>query len=155
MADVYSNVATIQNAPHVGDSFNNPQRAGGKVRVVQASYEAAALAANDVIRVCRLRKGDEVLMNSFVMFDDLGTGTTLDIGDDDPLDTGGAGDVDRYADGIDTAAAAAVFVFNDVTACIDKVPYTIQADCWLTAKNLGAAATGTLKFTIFIARAGA
>ena len=90
-------------------------------------------------------------MNSFLMHDDLGTGTSMDIGDDDSADA----DPDRYADGIDTAAAAGVFQFNDVETCIDKVPYKIQNDCWLTATNLGAAATGTLKFTIFIVRAGA
>jgi len=153
MGNVYSDIATKENAPDPANMLS-PQRAGAKVYCVQSVYEAAALAANEVIRVCKLHKGDEVLMNSFVMFDDLGAGTTLDIGDDDPGDTGGAGDIDRYADGIDTATAAAVFVLNDVTTCIDKVPYTVQEDCWLTAKNLGAAATGTLKFTIFIARAG-
>jgi hypothetical protein len=150
MTEVYSDVATKQNTPDPTNMLN-VQRAGAKVYCVQAEYEADALAADDIINVCKLRKGDEVLMNSFVIFDDLGTGTTLDIGDDDDTD---AADPDRYADGIDTASAAAVFQFNDVATCIDKVPYAVQKDCWLQATNLGAEATGTLKFTIFIARAG-
>ena len=95
---VYSDVATIENAPHVGDTFNNAQRLMGKVRVVQASYEMASTAANVEIAICKLRKGDEVLMNSFVMHDDCGTsGNTMDIGDDDDTT---AADADRYADGI-------------------------------------------------------
>jgi hypothetical protein len=41
-----------------------------------------------------------------------------------------------------------------VVTCIDKVPYTVQKDCWLIAKNLGAEATGTVKFFINIVRHG-
>lgn len=147
---LYTDVATKEYAPDP-TAMLTPQRAGAKVRCVQAVVELAAAAADAEIAICKLRKGDEVLMDSFVMFDDLGTGTTLDIGDDDDTT---AVDADRYADGIDTATAAGTFVFNSVATCIDKVPYTAQKDCWLIAKNLGASATGTLKFTIFIARAG-
>jgi hypothetical protein len=149
MATVYSDLATIQNAPHVGDSMNIAAKEGGKIRVVIASYEAAALAANDIINICKLRKGDIVLPQSLVMHDDLGTGTTMDIGDND---SAGA-DADRYVDGIDTAAAASVAFFNQV-AEIDKIPYVIQNDCWLQATNLGAAATGTIDFYILISRFG-
>jgi len=151
MVEVYSDIGTVENVP----TPQTPLVAAkyhGKVRVVQAIYEAAALDIDDVINICKLRIGDIVLMNSFVMFDNLGTGCTLDIGDDD--DTVLV-DVDRYADAIDTATSAETFQFNDVVTCIDKVPYVIAKDCWLQATNLGAAITGTLKFTIFIARAGA
>lgn len=147
---LYSDVATKENAP-AGSELLSAQRGDAKVRCVQAVAELAAAAANAEIAICRLHKGDEVLMNSFVMFDDMGVGTSLDFGDDDDST---AVDADRYADGIDTATAAGVFVFNSVVTCIDKVPYTVQKDCWLIAKNLGAASTGTLKATIFIARAG-
>lgn len=149
MPDVYSDIGTIQNAPHVGDAYNSASKEGGKIRTVLASYEADGLAADDVIGVCKLRKGDIVLPTSFVMFDDLGTGTTLDIGDDD----GGTGDPDRYTDGLDTASAAAVAFLNDI-GIIDKIPYVIQNDCWLTATNLGAAATGTIRFFVQIVRFG-
>lgn len=149
MPDFYSDIGTIQNAPHVGDSFNSASKEAGKIRTVLASYEADALAADKVIGVCKLRKGDIVLPTSFVMFDDMGTGTSLDVGDDD----GGTGDPDRYVDGLDTAAAAAVAFMNDI-GMIDKIPHVITADCWLTATNLGAAATGTIKFFIQIVRFG-
>lgn len=149
MAEVYSDIATVEKTPTPGSPLV-AAKFHGKTRVVQASYEAAALAAASIINICKLRKGDIVLMNSFAMFDALGAGTSLDVGDND---SAGA-DADRYADGIVTTSAE-VFQFNDVAACIDKVPYIVQNDCWLQATLLGAEGAGTIKFTIFIARAGA
>jgi hypothetical protein len=147
---LYSDVALKQSDPANNDMLD-AQRGDAKVRCVQPVIELDAAAADTEFALCRLYKGDEVLMNSRIMFDDLGTGVTLDIGDDDDTD---AADDDRYADGIDVASAAGSFVFDSVATCIDKVPYRIQKDCWLKGMILGAAATGTLKGTIFIARAG-
>lgn len=147
---LYSDVATKQNDP-ANNEMLAPQRGDAKLHAVQCEYELDAVAADTEIALCRLRKGDEVQMDSFIMFDDMGTDVTMDIGDDDDTD---AADQDRYADGIDVATAAGTFVFNSVATCIDKVPYTVQKDCWLIAKVLGAAATGTLKANIRIARAG-
>jgi hypothetical protein len=149
---LYSDVATKEHTPDPSNMLS-PQRAGAKVYTVQAAIELAAAAADSEIAICRLRKGDEVLLNSFMSHDVLGVGTSMDIGDNDDTT---AVDADRYVDGADTAAAADMIAFKDVgaAACIDKVPYTVQKDCWLIAKVLGAAATGTVKFTIFIARNG-
>lgn len=150
MPDVYSDIATNQNAPHVGDSYNDSRKEGGKERVVQAVYEADGLAADSVIAICKLRRGDIVLPSSMVMFDALGASTSLDIGDDDDTT---AVDADRYADGIATTSAGAQ-VLNQA-AVIDKIPYIVQKDCWLTATLLGAAGTGTIKFFMNIVRFGA
>ena len=47
MPDVYTDVGTIQNTPTPGSPLD-AQYAAGKVRVVQAVYEASALAADQV-----------------------------------------------------------------------------------------------------------
>lgn len=103
------------------------------------TYEASGLAANDVINLFRLPIG-AVVKEIVVDFDDLGTGTSLDIGD--------SNDVDRYIDGADTATAAGTARIN----AIDGRNYRIgtnAGDDVITAKNLGGSATGTIKATVF------
>jgi hypothetical protein len=146
----YSDVATIENAPTPSTLLSGGLNRA-RVRVVQATMELPAVDANSLINICKLYKGDRVLMNSFVIFDDLGNGCSLDIGDTDTAGEGAAADIDRYADGIDTSSAG-IFVFNSVATCIDKVPYEVGEECWLQGKVLGAGSEGTLVFTIFIAQ---
>lgn len=103
--------------------------------VASTTYEATALAADDVINLFELPKG-AIVHNFIVSFDDLGTGTTLDIGD--------AVDADRYVDGADTATAAG----SKVGILPDGAGYkigTAAGDEIIKATNLGAAATGTIK----------
>lgn len=111
------------------------------LHVVTTTYEASAAAANTVINLFKLPK-DVVIQNFVVAFDDLGTGVTIDIGD--------AGDTDRYVDGLDVATAAG-------SACgvlVDGLGYVIGTDAAhddtvVTAKVLGAAATGTIKVACY------
>lgn len=113
----------------------------GTVKVISTEYEASALAANDVINLFKLPKGS-VICNMIISFDDLGTGTTLDIGD--------SNDVDRYCDGIDTATAAG----SSSGVMVEGNGYVIgtnEGDDIITAKNLGASATGTIKVTCLYA----
>lgn len=115
--------------------------ADATLHVVTTTYEASAAAANTVINLFKLPKG-VVIQNIVVAFDDLGTGVTIDIGD--------AGDVDRYVDGLDVASAAGSAV--GITA--DGLGYIIGTDTEhddtiITAKVLGAAATGTLKVACY------
>lgn len=102
-------------------------------------YEASSLAANDIINLFHMPKG-AVIKEIIVDYDDLGTGTSLDVGD--------SNDVDRYIDGADTATAAGTARIN----AIDGRNYRIgtnAGDEIITAKNLGGSATGTIKATVF------
>lgn len=69
----------------------------GAVQVVYASYTAAAaVAANGVIRAVPVKAGTKIV-DMKVKFTAFGTGRTVDIGD--------GGDVDRFLDGGNVAAA--------------------------------------------------
>ena len=115
--------------------------ADATLHVVTTTYEASAAAANTVINLFKLPK-DVVIQNFVVAFDDLGTGVTLDIGD--------AGDADRYVDGLDVATAAG----SAAGILVDGLGYVIGTDTTnddtvITAKVLGAAATGTIKVACY------
>lgn len=148
MATVYTDVGTIQNAPHVGDSFNASQRVAGKVRRVTAIITFAAAQIADLINICKLRKGDEVV-NGVMINAALGASSTLAIGDTDP---GGADD-DRYLAA--TATSSAARTEFPAAANVANIPFTITGDCWLQGKVAGGAVTGRTIFVIDILRAGA
>lgn len=115
--------------------------ADATLHVVTTTYEASAAAANTVINLFKLQKG-AVIQNFVVAHDDLGTGVTLDIGDE--------GDTDRYVDGISVSTSAG----STVGCLVDGVGYVIGTDTehddtLITAKILGSAATGTLKVACY------
>ncbi|MFP4477326.1 MAG: hypothetical protein ACLFOY_17315 [Desulfatibacillaceae bacterium] len=146
MTTVHTDVATIENSP-TPDTYMDASLVRGSVRCIQAAYETAAAGAGTEIRVCRLYKGERVLLGqSHVMHDALGAGVTLAVGDDDDTT---AADADRYLEAA-SAAAAGVLQFNDDAACIDKVPYEVGKECWLTCTTGGAAATGTIRFEVYV-----
>lgn len=138
MATVNSDVFAAQEA---GKITLSQGVADASLHCVVATYEASSTAANTVINLFKLPK-DVVIQNLVVAFDDLGTGVTIDIGD--------AGDIDRYVDGLDVATAAG-------SACgvlVDGLGYVIGTDAEhddtvITAKVLGAAATGTIKVACY------
>lgn len=132
MATVNSDTYAAQVA---GKIATDPGVVNSTIHVASASYEASSLGANDVINLFELPIG-AVVHGVQIAFDDLGTGTTLDVGD--------SNDTDRYLDGIDTATAAGSA--SNITA--DGLGYRIgtnSGDNVIQAKNLGAAATGTIK----------
>lgn len=102
-------------------------------------YEASSLADGDIINLFHMPKG-AVIKEIIVDFDDLGTGTTLDVGD--------GNDVDRYIDGADTATAAGTARINAIDGRNYRIG-TTAGDEIITAKNLGGSATGTIKATVF------
>lgn len=115
--------------------------ANASLHVVTTTYEASSLAANSVINLFKLDKG-AVIQNFVVAHDDLGTGLTLDIGDE--------GDTDRYVDGVSISTSAG----STVGCLVDGVGYVIGTDAEhddtiITAKLLGGAATGTLKVACY------
>lgn len=135
--------STTYAAQTAGKIALDPGIANSSLHVISTEYEASALPANDVINLFKLPKG-AIIHGMTAAFDDLGTGTSLDIGD--------AGDVDRYFDGIDTATAAGS-VSNVLVAGLGyKIGTdTTNDDTIIQAKNLGAAATGTLKVVCYYA----
>ena len=138
MATVNSTTYAAQAA---GKMALNAGIANSAIKVISTTYEASSLAANDIINLFELPKG-AVVMDLIVAFDDLGTGTTLDVGD--------SNDVDRYIDGADTATAAGAARMS----LADGFGYRIgtnTGDNVIQAKNLGGAATGTIKAVCFYA----
>lgn len=115
--------------------------ANASLHVITTTYEASAAAANTVINLFKLQKG-AVIQNFVVAHDDLGTGVTIDIGDE--------GDIDRYVDGLSVSTSAG----STVGVLVDGLGYVIGTDTehddtLVTAKILGSAATGTLKVSCY------
>lgn len=117
--------------------------ADATLHCVVATYEASAAAANTVINLFKLPKG-VVIQNFVVAHDDVGTGVTVDIGD--------AGDGDRYVDGlsISTSAGSTAGILPDGLGYVIGTD-TTNDDTVITAKILGAAATGTIKVACYYA----
>lgn len=133
--------ADIYAAQEAGKITLSQGVADATLHCVVATYEASAAAANTVINLFKLPK-NVVIQNFVVAHDDLGTGVTIDIGD--------AGDADRYVDGLDVSTAAG----STVSVLADGLGYVIGTDAehddtLVTAKVLGAAATGTLKVACY------
>lgn len=136
MAEVNSNVYEAQLSGKVEIA---PGVAYSTMHVTSASYSAENLAANDVINLFKLPVG-AVVYGMTVTYDDLGTGTTLNIGDDN--------DDDRYLAAVDTATAAGISSELEATG-FGYVIGTNEGDDIIKAKNLGAAVTGTIKVACF------
>lgn len=115
--------------------------ANASLHVITTTYEASAAAANTVINLFKLDKG-AVIQNFVIAHDDLGTGVTVDIGDE--------GDVDRYVDGLSVSTSAG----SSATIMPDGLGYVIGTDAEhddtvITAKILGSSATGTFKVACY------
>jgi len=143
---VYSTIATIENAPTpttlMASAINR-----GKVRVQVGSYTAASLATTSVIALFKLHLGDRVLLGgSWIGSEDnLGSGVTLKVGDEDDSTTA---DDDRYLEAT-ACATAAIIQFNDAVACLSKTPYAIAKDCWCIC-TVADEVTGDIRFEIFV-----
>ena len=133
--------STTYEAQEAGKIALSQGVANASMHVITTAYEASAAAANTVINLFKLPKG-AVVQNFVVAHDDLGTGVTLDIGDE--------GDTDRYVDGLAVSTAAG----STVGVLVDGLGYIIGTDTehddtLVTATVLGAAATGTIKVACY------
>lgn len=148
MGTVYSDVGTIQNAPTPSTTIEAGQVLG-KVRNVAGYATLASGASGTLINLCKLYRGDQVkLGGSWIGTEDTyGSGATVALGDTDDTT---AVDADRYLEAT-SMASAGIVQLNDATACLTKVPYTIQKECWLQATTAGATISGDLRFEINIA----
>ena len=87
-------------------------------------------AAADVINLCKLPEGAKIVPGlSNVTGDGIATTATMDIGDTDDTT---AADVDRYADGLDVAAAG-TDLFSAIAGVAQLTPYALQKDAIITA----------------------
>jgi hypothetical protein len=155
MATVYSDVRTdlTQDDP---SEFVKANQLAGNVRVARGVYEAAALAADDVIEMFALPQGARIL-GGYLYFDDLGTGTTMDVGHAAYTNAAGSSvsaDPDEFADGVDTASAAGRADVAATLALGANTTVDIEQDLKdneyvVTCTNLGGEATGTIELVMF------
>lgn len=114
--------------------------------------------ALDKVRLMKGRQGMKILPHlSLVTSNAVATTCTIDIGDDDVAGVGAAVDADRYADGLDVAAAG-IDLFNSQapTTAARTTPYALGADAWieLTFATLATPIEGR-KLEILLAYTGA
>ena len=140
MATVYGVNRTKMLTP-IGSNILDQGVNKGNVCFMYDTYEASAAAADTVIEVCDKLPDGAVVTKIDILTDDLGTGVTIDVGDQ--------ATADRYADGIDVASAAADTIFPTIT---EIAGYGYQAIAGtsdqLQIKILGSAATGTIKIGV-------
>jgi hypothetical protein len=115
-----------------------PGSVGGKVHVLTDTYEASTLAENSTIKMGAPLPGGAIVLGIILLWDALGTSTTLAVGDQ--------ASAARYI----TAAAstsAGRSVLLDIDGALHSV--TTGTDDIITITLGGAAGTGTIKIVVF------
>ncbi len=132
MATLYSDIAEVQNEP-TAKTLNSGIKQYGNLAYCEAKYTVASGdTAADVVRLVQVPAGFRLVTAlSTVVSEGMGSGATatVDVGDDDDTDST---DADRYADGLDVAAAG-VDIFDSSAAVARLTPYTTQKTSWITA----------------------
>jgi hypothetical protein len=131
MATEYTELGALQNNPEIGNRAQG-LKASGIILFATALYTMLGTeAAADKIRICKLPPRAQVDPTlSSVVSDGIATTATLDVGDTDDEGVGAVADVDRYADGLDVAAAG-VDLFSAIAAAARLTPYVTSKECWL------------------------
>ena len=128
-----STIYAKQILPTLGNRMQSPIFTLN-VRTVEVIYTMLGTeAAADIINIVKLPQGaiiDPTL--SSIVTDGIAGTATIDIGDDDTAGVGAAADVDRYADGLDVAAAG-VDLFTANAAAARLTPYALGADSIIRA----------------------
>lgn len=127
MATVYADKGHDYSPVFFGDK--------GNLACVVSTYEASSLAAGSTIRMCKVPANCTVV-DGYVSVDALGTGVTIDIGDEDVAD--------RFYNDMDVASAAVVASRFNL-----GIPYSYAAEKWITITTAGATATGTITLVLF------
>lgn len=149
MATVYS--AQRANAIAVPSVNNKSNEFAGRIRVAHGTYEADALAQNDVIEMFVLPDGARLLTGS-IAHDALGANTTLAVGYGAHTNAAGtavsaaaaayrAAAASTSAGKADVLATLALGSGTEVDANEDGMPVTVTLG--------GGAGTGTIELTIF------
>jgi hypothetical protein len=114
--------------------------ANGEVKVRFVELELAAAEVDTAINAVEMFPDERVLGLSKIVYDALGTDTTLDVGDDTDTGTG-----DDFIDGEATSSAGEqVFTFDDKA---QGYRYTEKA--WITVTPKVAAPTGTVQVWVY------
>jgi hypothetical protein len=128
MANSNSTVYATQIAPNIGDRLA-VRSVNAKTFFADIAYTMLGTEAQgDTLNLVKLPQGaviDPTL--SSVVGDGIATTATLDIGDNDTLGVGAAADADRYADGLDVAAAG-IDLFSANACAARLVPYALGDD---------------------------
>lgn len=124
-----------------------------RLSIAQLTYTMVGTeAAADVVRLFLGKQGMNILSHlSQVYSDAIAATATLDIGDLDLLGVGAAVDPDRYADGLDVAAAG-WDLFSANSSASQITPYYLGSDAWIevTFKTLVTpVADKKLEFLVF------
>ena len=131
MATENTDQAALQENPEIGSRAQG-LKISGLLLIATSTYTMLGTeAAGDKINIVRLPMRAMVdPTHSTVVSDGIATTATLDVGDDDVLGVGAAADVDRYADGLDVAAAG-IDKF-DANACAARLtPYVLGSEAWI------------------------
>lgn len=131
MATFYSDLAAKQNSPTMGNRVEGV-RASGTLHVATPTVTLeSAVAANDVVNLIKLSENTIIIPElCHVYSDGVATTATIDIGDDDATT---AVDADRYADGLNVAAAGYDAFTSGTAPAASASRYKLQAESWITA----------------------
>jgi len=148
--------ANTLQATAIGDRINGRILTSRMSTAVLTYTMLGTEAAADVINLIQLEAGTQILTHlSRTYSNAIATTATLDIGDLDALGVGTAADPDRWADGLDVAAAGwDLFSANSSAAQI--VPYNLGSRAWVqcTFKTLVTPVAGKI-LTFWIVYIGA
>jgi hypothetical protein len=125
-SDEIANLDVTTKAVNLHQRVAGPSLFPRKRTIISTYTMVGTEAQNDVVCLAPLYQGETVLSHqSLVTSDGIATTATVDIGDDDPT-----ADPDRYADGINVAAAG-YDLFNANSAAAATAPRAVGTDCWL------------------------
>lgn len=138
MATYYSTVRVnerLQTAGNgtMGDRNHGIAKSALPLFVTTSYTMVGTEAAGEYIELCKLPQGvriDPTL--SSITSEGVATTLTIDIGDDDVLGVGTTADVDRYADGLDCAAAG-IDLFSANACAARLTPYTLGSESIIKA----------------------
>lgn len=131
MAVKYSDIGAIQLDPVIGTRADAIKVTGLLLIATITVTMVGDEAANDTVKLIKLPKRAMVdPTHSTVVSNGVATTATIDIGDDDVLGVGAAADPDRYADGLDVAAAG-IDRFDSIAAAARLTPYILGSESWI------------------------
>lgn len=128
MANFNSTQIAAEHAQNTPGSKLDPTDKSGKVRVARFSFASFDAAQNDTLTLCRIPAGARI-KEGYLRHSALGTNVTMDIGDGTT--------VDKYADGLDVAAAG-VKSFANTEALAGQLSAKLTAVETIVAKLLSA-----------------
>lgn len=126
----YTDQGALVNNPVIGNRAQGLKLTGIVLFATTIYTALGTEAAGEKVRLFKLppRAMVDPTISSIVN-DGFATTATVDIGDDDDEGVGAAADVDRYADGLDIAAAG-IDRYSDIAAAARLTPYVTSKECW-------------------------